>query len=276
MKRKFKKLILNYKKEGFCETIKKVFFYSYIKYIKKNAGEFVISGNYKIINPDEFNFKNFTNTWKDENLPATQYDLVVKKELGRLKENKIIEPPFSVAVDFIKKTKLESPSILEIGCSSGYYNEVFKFAGLKVKYEGCDYSEEFIKLAKNLYPKVNFKVSDALNLSYADKSFDISFSSSVILHIKDYKQAIKEAIRVSKNYIIFHRSPIIHLNNTIYTIKKGYGIDMMEVILNEEEFINIINDNGAEILAINTHGQFPVDGLDEPVFMKSYLCRLSK
>ncbi|PIR44388.1 hypothetical protein COV23_00130, partial [Candidatus Wolfebacteria bacterium CG10_big_fil_rev_8_21_14_0_10_31_9] len=237
-----------------------------------DAEKFIISGNYKIINPDEFDFGNFTNTWKDKNLPITQYDLVVKKELKRLRENKIIEPPFSVAVDLIKKIKLKNPSILEIGCSSGYYNEVFKLSGLEVQYEGCDYSEEFIKLAKNLYPKINFKVSDALNLDYADKSFDVVFSSSVILHIKDYKQAIKEAIRVSKNYIIFHRSPIIHLNNTIYTIKKGYGIDMMEVFLNEEEFIDILNNNGVKILSINTHGQFSVDGLNEPVFMKSYLC----
>lgn len=272
MKRKFKKLISNYKREGFWETIKKSIFYICRKYIKGDAEKFIISGNYKIINPDEFDFGNFTNTWKDKNLPITQYDLVVKKELKRLRENKIIEPPFSVAVDLIKKIKLKNPSILEIGCSSGYYNEVFKLSGLEVQYEGCDYSEEFIKLAKNLYPKINFKVSDALNLDYADKSFDVVFSSSVILHIKDYKQAIKEAIRVSKNYIIFHRSPIIHLNNTIYTIKKGYGIDMMEVFLNEEEFIDILNNNGVKILSINTHGQFSVDGLNEPVFMKSYLC----
>ena len=176
-------------------------------------------------------------------------------------------------VDLLKKIDTANKKILEIGCSSGYYSEVFNKADFNFIYEGCDYSEEFIKLAKERYPSINFKVGDATNLDYKDNQFDIVIFGCCILHIIDYQTAIKEAARVAKNYIIFHRTPIIHRKKTTYTTKTAYGTKMIEIFFNEEELLNLLSKSNLAVLNINTHSSFIVDDLDETVFMKSYLCK---
>jgi len=234
------------------------------KFINKKNG-------YKILEKPDLDElkKDFYNVW--------QNDFIAKKQTAKVEEqieNYNSIAPMKVAVDLIKKIDLKNPSLLEIGCSSGYYSEIFKKAGIDVVYHGCDYSEEFIKIAKQKYPDIDFKVSDAINLkNYNDNQFDIVISGCCILHIIDYPKAISESARVSNKYVLFHRTPILHENKTLFAEKIGYGSNMIEIFFNEEELINLFNKNGLVVQNINTHAKFPVNGLGEHVFMKSYLCK---
>lgn len=231
----------------------------------------VISGHYSIIeNPDPVALKQqFENAWKNPALPQKQLRLT-QKELPKYEQT----VPFQALISLMKKIQLKpDASVLEIGCSTGYYSEVLSKAGFQVQYQGCDYSEEFVKTARMLYPNIEFKVEDATRLNYADNEFDMAISGCCLLHIIDYPLAIAEAARVARDYVIFHRTPVIHKRSTIYCKKLGYDIEMLEIIFNEEELLNVFTKNHLAVIGVNTHATHAIPGLDEPVFMKSYLCK---
>jgi len=256
------------------KIIKKIIPRSLQKIIRKILNIFnnknKVSDNYKIIkNPDLNELREkYNNAWKNNSLPYKQLKLT-EKEL--IDFNQIA--PMKVIVDLIKKIKLKEPSILEIGCSTGYYSEVFKRAGLSIKYEGCDYSPSFIEIAKQKYPDIKFKLADATKLDYQDKQFDIVISGCCILHIIDYAIAISEAIRVAKKFVIFHRTPVIRLNKTSFTKKMGYGTEMIEILFNEQELTNLFRKNNLTITDTTDFANFSIEGLNEPIHIKSYLCQ---
>lgn len=225
--------------------------------------------HYQIIeNPNlESLKKKYNNVWKDPEIPGRQLK-TTEKQLPQIEKI----PAIADLIQMIKLTKIKGPKILEIGCSTGYHEEAFRRAKLTATYEGCDYSEVFITMAGKLHPKSKFTVGDATKLSYANNQFAIVISGCCILHIIDYQKAITEAIRVSKKYVIFHRTPTIHTHRTTFAKKTAYGREMVEIFFNETELSELFIANDLTILAVKTHAQLEIPGLGEPVFMKNYLC----
>lgn len=89
--------------------------------------------------------------------------------------------------------------VLDSGCGSGRFFEVLRDKG--VDYFGVDISESLIAIAKKNYPKVKFRVADALNLPFPSNFFDKIYSISVLHHIpsKDFQlQYLKEVKRTLK------------------------------------------------------------------------------
>lgn len=213
--------------------------------------------------------------WKNELIPERQW-VIVKEELKQFKKTGIGTRAYQAAIDMIKTSGLKSPSVLEVGCSSGYYSEVFKIAGLSIKYTGCDYSNSFIEMAKEKYPSTKFIVSDATKLSFESRSFDIVLLGGVLVHIKDWEKAIKEATRVSKGTIILHRMPIINIASTHFYRKKGYGIDVMEIAFNEEELFNVLRNMGLGVIGVKSYDLRLTKDLDEEVRDKTYLVQKMK
>ena len=119
----------------------------------------------------------------------------------------------------------------------------------------------------------HLKVCDATNLDYLDGQFDISFSGGCILHIADYKKAISETIRVSKNFVIFHRVPVYHMEKTRFYVKKAYGVKVLEIVFNEEKLSDLFRKYKISILKINTHLTYQIFKSGETIFTKSYLCK---
>lgn len=213
--------------------------------------------------------KKYSKVWQDSSIPEKQLKLSQKQLL-----NYEDDVNMTAAIKLIKMTNLDKKKdVLEIGCSTGYYSEIFKRAGLNVKYQGCDYSEEFIKQARIKYPETPFKLTDATDLDYGDAEFDIVISGCCILHIIDYNKAISETARVTKEWAIFHRTPIVHLKETSYFKKIGYNLEMLEIIFNEEGLIKQFYKNNLLVHQIVTLQIQTVKDLSEPVFIKSYLCK---
>jgi len=211
----------------------------------------------------------FRESWKNKGIPYKQLDLARTSLCIFNGRKPVIE--FDVAVEMIKKINIAKQTILEVGCSSGYYSEVFKTSSLKLKYFGCDYSPEFIGLAKKVYPNVNFKLSDAAKLEYQSGQFDIVMLGSVLLHVVNWKKAVSEAYRVSKKYIFIHRHPVIHLFETQTFLKMGYGVKMFEIIFNEAEFLDFLYQKGLGVISIRSYQPHEIAGIDERVFTNSYL-----
>lgn len=229
-----------------------------------------VSGGHRVISKQQAAAAQLDAQWQDPELPKKQYQ-IVENELKQIASTGRFPAHMQALVEQLQSVYTEGQSVLEIGCSSGYYSEVLRLAGLKINYAGCDYSPAFIEFAKRLYPQLPFQVCDATQLPYTDQQFDIAVSGCCILHILDYPKAVAETARVAKRYMVFSRTPILHSQATTYTKKMGYGLPMIEIFFNEASLIKQFRANGFGVLASTTISQGPkVQG--ESSYIKTYLC----
>ena len=199
-------------------------------------------------------------SWKDPNIPNEQWK-IVQPQLVKLKQGEYV-PLFEVfclsiktCLDF-KPTVV--PSVLEIGCSSGYYGFVLSQRFPEFSYTGVDFSPEFIAFGKSKFPDLELQVQDAISLKFPSEQFGIVVSGCVLLHLDDWKLGIKESCRVAKNYVIFHRTPVTQAPTALFT-KKAYGVKMFEWSFNESEFVAEVESHGfrrIDKFQINSHRFF--------------------
>ena len=91
-------------------------------------------------------------------------------------------------------------SILDIGCGDGV-NLPLANTFPQIRYEGIDYAEKTVEVAKKNYPKIYFKIGDAFDLPYENGQFDMAILSSVLILYRsesDRVKLINEAFRVLK------------------------------------------------------------------------------
>lgn len=211
-------------------------------------------------------------SWRDADLPQRQRQ-IVERELANYREGRSV-PVFDALVDILKSNlgDTDGARLLEIGCSSGYYSEALALKGLRLAYEGCDYSESFIELARRLYPGLPFSVQDAIDLKFPDRSFDIVVSGGCLLHIPEYERAIAEAARVARRWVVFHRTPVVHLRGPITYTKKAYGVETLEIHFNEQLLLRSFARHGMRLVDANTHSIGWDVAAADAVAMKTYLC----
>lgn len=213
------------------------------------------------------------NSWQDDTLPKRQRELV-DQQLRQYRSGARIEV-FDVFVDSLRALQdLPGMSLLEVGCSSGFYSEVVEVSGLPIKYSGCDYSDAFIRLAKEKYPSIDFAVEDATALHYADRSFDIVVSGCCLLHIPEYAKGVEETARVARRYAIFHRTPIVWGQPEQWYRKQAYGIETVEIHFNEPEFLALLDRAGLELIATHTLSEESTDASGaQGHASRTYVCR---
>ena len=155
---------------------------------------------------------------------------------------------FRIAAEAVAATGIAKPRLIEIGCGSGYYSEVFAtmLAG-GVSYTGIDYSDAMIARARARYPAVAFEVADATQLPYKDSAFDIVFNGVSLMHIVDYQAAIREAARVAGRYCIFHSVPVFDDHPTTYLRKYAYGAPVVEVVFGKRELMSLCHAPGLRL-----------------------------
>lgn len=175
--------------------------------------------------------------WMAEELPQRQRALV-QQQLESMYKGEVV-PPYRIAAEAFAEVVRIGASVLEIGCSSGYYYEVLEYLlSKKLRYTGVDISPAFIAMAKEYYPSAQFSVADGAELPFADASFDIVFSAGVLLYAVDYQQHIAETCRVADNVIIVHRTPLCFSRPTQFLKKRAYGVETVELVFNERELLN--------------------------------------
>jgi len=209
--------------------------------------------------------------WKDDELPIRQRELV-DKQLAAYRRSEAVDV-FDVLVKSLRELQdgTGTMRVLEIGCSSGYYSEVFKIAGLDVLYTGCDYSDAFIAMALQRHPGLQFDVQDATALKYADNAYDVVISGCCLLHIPEYQTAVAETARVTNRYAIFHRTPVVLGQPNKYYRKQAYGVEAIEIHFNEPHFLQLLVDSGLELLATYTLDETVSHGVGSAT--RTYVCR---
>jgi len=98
--------------------------------------------------------------------------------------------------DFLGKTKLKNLKVLDLGTSTGIIDNILAEKFKKVV--GADIDEEAVKFAKENFKKNNleFRVEDAMKLSFKEKSFDIVICAQVYEHVPSAKKLFSEIYRV--------------------------------------------------------------------------------
>ncbi len=192
----------------------------------------IVSTDYIEITEAEALARPLADAWQNPSIPEQQLALT-DGELQRWRRGEDIAP-FKAFVKALLLLPRSAQSLLEIGCGVGHYAEVIPTGDFH--YTGVDYSEEFIRVAKARRPWWKFEVMDALALEYDDIEFDVAISSCCILHIVDWRKALAEACRVSRRYVILHRTPVSD-EPTRYFLKKAYGVECVEIHFNRAEVI---------------------------------------
>jgi SAM-dependent methyltransferase len=179
-----------------------------------------------------------------------------------------------VAASAVDRVGLSAPSLLEIGCGSGYYSEILaKLTDCKVQYTGLDYSRAAIARARKRYQTTEFEVGDATALPYADRSFDIIFNGVSLMHILNYDRAISEGARVARKAAIFHSVPVFHNHPTTYLHKYAYGSPVVEIVFGRAELLASFERNGLKLVKSWPSIDYDVEPfVGAPSHAETFLC----
>ncbi len=142
----------------------------------------------------------------------------------------------------------KNDSSLEIGCGTGLFSGKFKqLTGSKIT--AIDVSPELLNVAQKKYSDIEFKLDDAMKLSFSSASFDVVYGSSVLHHL-DYERALNEIFRVLKpgGRMVFAEpnmiNPQILIQKNIPFIKKWLGDSPDESAIVRWKFAALLKDKG--------------------------------
>ena len=167
-------------------------------------------------------------TWQNEKMPMRQWK-IVSGQIQRRKRN--IESlefrSFREALEIGYK-EMDYFSVLEVGCSYGYYSEVLKHSFPNASYTGVELPEKFIDFCREKFPGINLQQMDAQDLrEITDCQFDCVISGCVLLHVPNWEKALIESARVANRTLILHRTPLSETDTQRY-IKSAYGSPTLE------------------------------------------------
>ena len=197
--------------------------------------------------------KSLGEAWQQASIPQKQWELV-ERQLAMLDDGKM-SPEFEVFVRSIEAASSLNPelvTVLEIGCSSGYYGDVLRRYFPHVTYTGVDYSQAFVDFGRAKFPGFDLRRGDTTALKMENREFDVVVSGSVLLHVLDWRQGVRESCRVARQVMVLHRTPVSTAVTTLFT-KTAYGQKMVEWTFNEMELIESVHAEGFTL-----HSQWPV------------------
>lgn len=135
--------------------------------------------------------KNFGDQYTERNAGDLDLSYIQKYEISRSSMNNNF-------LGFIDR----DIKILEVGVNRGLQIEKLKPMGFKNFY-GIEINKRAINICKNRIGNINLVEASALEIPFKDNSFDLVFTSGVLIHISPdcIDLVMKEIYRVSKRFI---------------------------------------------------------------------------
>lgn len=124
---------------------------------------------------------------------TTEMESLYREEFGM--------PRSAMNTDFLGDLDKEL-SILEVGANVGVQLELLRQQGFR-ELLGIDINRNAIAEAKKLHPEVKIQEASGLEMPFEDNSFDLVYTSGVLIHIapQDIARFISEMHRVSRKYL---------------------------------------------------------------------------
>ncbi len=103
---------------------------------------------------------------------------------------------------FLEEEVPKDASILEIGCNSGNQLLLLSKMGWS-NLSGLELQPHAIEIARSRLPGAVFRQGSAFALPWQDRSFDLVFTSGVLIHVspQDLPRVLNEIYRTTRNYI---------------------------------------------------------------------------
>src|SRR5579872_6051530 len=86
--------------------------------------------------------------------------------------------------------------VLEIGCGTGLFTRKI-YAATHANITAVDISEDLLLIAREKLKEADFRLEDAMKLSFPEQTFDVVCGSSVLHHL-DMDKSFREILRVLK------------------------------------------------------------------------------
>lgn len=106
-----------------------------------------------------------------------------------------VGPNLEAAVDAALGLRA-SDDLLDVGTGRGHFPGRLRESGHAGRLVGLDQSIGMIEKARTSFSGVEFIVGDAMNLPFADSSFDAVSARHMLYHVPDVQRALEEARRV--------------------------------------------------------------------------------
>jgi SAM-dependent methyltransferase len=179
-----------------------------------------------------------------------------------------------VAAEAVRLTGITAPTVLEVGCGSGYYRDVLSHLAGPLHYTGLDFSSAMIRVARRSRA-AQWIVGDAAELPLPARSYDIVLNGVSLMHVARYREAIAESRRVSRGWCIFHTVPVLQQHTTTTLRKRAYGEVTVEIIFNQAELLALFQTAGLEVVAVRESIPYNLhDVLGEPTSTRTFVCRV--
>jgi SAM-dependent methyltransferase len=128
-----------------------------------------------------------------------------------------------------------SANLLEAGCGGGHNSELIAARYPEFHYSGIDISPSMIEIARNRYPEGDFAVDNSYELASADRSVDIVLDGVALIHMSNWRTALREYARASRGHVILHGLTLTDAAPTTPFVKYAYGQPTMELVFNRSD-----------------------------------------
>ena len=89
-----------------------------------------------------------------------------------------------------------------MACHHGHYIEALRKKGYKARYTGIDITPGFVEVASKRLPDEDFRVGDAMQLDFPDRSYDLVLLAGILQHLPEIAKPMREAFRVAEKYVL--------------------------------------------------------------------------
>lgn len=150
-------------------------------------------------------------------------------------------------------------TLLDAACATAYYADIIQhYVGDWIEYYGIDFNPGMVAMAQALYPGLPIVQGNVCDMDmFSDGAFDIVLSGATIGHIEDWHSAVRELARVSRQWLILHRTWILFDTETPTRVemRDAYGHLVPYITFNERELMTLVHECGFEMQRVVPSGE---------------------
>lgn len=130
--------------------------------------------------------------------------------------------PDRVETRFIKrklKNQNEEIKLLDIACGNGRLLKSLSKEFKNVTLFGVDINQNALEITKKVAPRAKLKRASVYKLPFRDKEFDVVVIPSSFMHFEEPEKALKEILRVCKDWVFFDLSTKTSISQMLRSVK---------------------------------------------------------